>query len=52
MKKYDEELSRQLDKAIRALESDDETRQKLGKIWKRKLEELIFEDGKDCLLQM
>jgi len=39
---FDVKLSRRLDMAIIASESDDEARRLLGKIWKRKLEKKIF----------
>lgn len=44
--KFDKKLSLQIDKAVRAMESDDKTRQKLGKIWKAKLEKKIWGEDK------
>lgn len=44
---FDEKISRELDRATIASESDDPTRRKLGKIWKRRLEDKIWRKEHD-----
>jgi hypothetical protein len=41
--KFDKKLSLELDRALSALESENFARHELGKIWKRNLEQRIFE---------
>ena len=46
-KPFDEKKSADLDKAHIAIDSNDPVRQKLGQIWKKKIEQSIWNDTDD-----